>query len=659
MYFFRHMKLSWKFGGTVSLVLVIVFAIMITTNLSQLRSVSLGKGEVEASNTAKAFAGQFQASMTDIQSMLATMSGTLLDASMHQSLNREAAIRMLTGQLENHDNLLGVWTIWEPNAFDNNDQANVGLTAHDDSSGRFVPYVVRSGGEITVSAIADYEKEGTGDFYLVPQRTGQTSIMEPYRYAIDGVDTLMTSLVVPIKDESGKVLGVVGADFTLDSFQSLVKTANIEGGYVTIISAKGAYIAHGSNAAFITKPYVDTPEKGQIWNALKDGDLEAYRKNSSGQSVLSSFEPIRIKGSADQWYVETVLTVDTVLSTYNSNKVSSIAVAVGSLLVVVLLLIVLVRAMIVRNIDKVIQASRKVADGDLTEMLPVNSRDEFGRLAGLFNQMIESLRTLIGHTVVSARSLAEASGDISVTTEEIARGSSAQAESAQKVTDLFYDLNRAVDTVARSAGDAAELAQKTHQGALEGGKAVNASIDSMGRLSNNMARLEDDSRQIGNIIAVIDEISEQTNLLALNAAIEAARAGEQGRGFAVVADEVRKLAERSGEATKQITTIIKGMQKSTQLSVEAVHETSELSRQTGQALEGIVRMAAQTASQVGEIAAASEEQSAQTAEVLTQIENIASVSEEAAAAAEETAGSSQSLTDLSEELSRSVSKFRV
>ncbi|WP_449289939.1 methyl-accepting chemotaxis protein [Paenibacillus cremeus] len=215
--------------------------------------------------------------------------------------------------------------------------------------------------------------------------------------------------------------------------------------------------------------------------------------------------------------------------------------------------------------------------------------------------MIVKLRDLIGDISLASQNVAAAAEEISATTEEIAGGNAIQASEAQNITDMFQYLRRASDSVVASADRAADMSRKTHQGAEEGERMIQASTRSMGQLSQQMSLLEKDSNKIGEIIGVINDIADQTNLLALNAAIEAARAGEQGRGFAVVADEVRKLAERSGDATKEIASIIQGMQNNTRDSVKAVEAAAGLSNKTGQAFVQIIRMVNETAEQVESI----------------------------------------------------------
>lgn len=301
-----------------------------------------------------------------------------------------------------------------------------------------------------------------------------------------------------------------------------------------------------------------------------------------------------------------------------------------------------------------------LANGDLSmEPIQVKNKDEIGQMVDSMNQMTESLRAVIGGVSFSAQNVSAAAQQISASTEEIASASNMQANSAQSMNELFMELTTVIKAVAHSADQAARLSDDSKSAAESGGLAVSHSMNAIGQLDGQMKQLTNDSNKIGEIIEVIDDIAKQTNLLALNAAIEAARAGDQGRGFAMVANEVRKLAERSSEATKQITSIIKGMQDRTQSSAESVIHAVGLAQETEEILNNIVDKVNQAAMQVTDIAAASEEQAAQSEEVQRAVELIAVTSEEALASVQETASSAQSLADLAIELNQMVATFRL
>lgn len=342
---------------------------------------------------------------------------------------------------------------------------------------------------------------------------------------------------------------------------------------------------------------------------------------------------------------------------FNSALTTTIAVIVG-----VILLSIFLGYFIARSISKpllsMVEVARKVADGDLTQSVNISTKDEIGQLGTALGRMVDNLRVLINNIIMNSQSVAASSQEISASTEEIASTSSSQSEAAANIADLFKELSVAINSVASSAEEAAEMSNDTVRTAREGGRIVDDALKGMQSVSGQMDQLENDSRKIGDIIEVIDDIAEQTNLLALNAAIEAARAGEQGRGFAVVADEVRKLAERSSAATKEITNIIKMIQENTKNSVQAVAISVDQSTLTGEAFDKIIEMVNNTSAKVNEIAAACEEEAAQAAEVMLSVESISASSEESAAASEETAATCQSLAQLSEELAVSAGAFK-
>jgi methyl-accepting chemotaxis protein len=387
-------------------------------------------------------------------------------------------------------------------------------------------------------------------------------------------------------------------------------------------------------------------------------DIDGYRKiqpdfkksGDSLQDILQTLIDLNVK------YADQAIKDGEIL--YSSSRTTTIVIILIAFLVSIGLGY-MISQIIVRPLNRVVGLVGQVSNGDLRETSDIDTRDEMGQLAKSINNMVLSLRTTVGGILALAESVAAASQQISASTEEIASGTTSQANDAQTMSELFKELSSAINSVAVSAEQAAELSNNTLNIANDGGKVVQSSISGMNLVSEQMTRLEEDSHKIGEIIEVIDEIAEQTNLLALNAAIEAARAGEQGRGFAVVADEVRKLAERSGEATKQISSIIKGMQDNTRQSVKAVGDGVVSSQETGVAFEKIISVVNDSAHKVTEIAAASEEQAAQSSEVMVSIDSISASTEEAAASSEETAATAQSLAQLAEDLNRSVSIFKI
>ncbi|KMY54253.1 hypothetical protein AC623_10175 [Bacillus sp. FJAT-27231] len=401
-------------------------------------------------------------------------------------------------------------------------------------------------------------------------------------------------------------------------------------------------------------------EKRQQLYALKakSGPDAAFRYYEQNLKQLLNDLNVTLQELADYNASSAEKLVNEINSKEKTTSIFMVIVILASA-VIALMLGLTISRIITAPMKDMVEKMAKAKEGDLAVQSDYQSKDEIGELVQSFNQMIAGMRTAIAEVNESASNLAANAEEISASTEEVATGTQQQAHDAGTSADMVTEMATAVQAVSRNTEDAANLSEKTLEAAQDGEKVINETITGMEQINASIQDLADKSVQIGEIIEVIDDIAEQTNLLALNAAIEAARAGEAGKGFAVVADEVRKLAERSGTATKEISELIVTIQENTKRSVEAVDSGNDKAVQAGETFGTILSLVKENASKVIEIASASEEQAAQAQEVLLSVQNIAAVSEEAAASVQETASTAADLASMAESLNHLAAKFKI
>ncbi|MEX5501342.1 methyl-accepting chemotaxis protein [Pseudomonas sp. NFACC10-1] len=357
----------------------------------------------------------------------------------------------------------------------------------------------------------------------------------------------------------------------------------------------------------------------------------------------------------------------------SAKSVTMIAAATALALVLSILAAWVITRQITTPLQETLEVVERVASGDLSRNLKVDRKDELGKLQATIQRMTVSLRELVGGIRDGVTQIASAAEELSAVTEQTSAGVNSQKVETDQVATAMHEMTATVQEVARNAEEASEAAVAADRQARDGERVVNEAIAQIERLasavgnsSEAMGALKQESDKIGSVLDVIKSVAEQTNLLALNAAIEAARAGEAGRGFAVVADEVRSLAQRTQKSTEEIEALIAGLQSGTQQATTVMDSSRELStssveltRRAGGSLESITKTVSAIQAMNQQIAAAAEEQSATAEEINRSIINVRDVSEQTSAASEETAASSVELARLGNHLQVLVSRFTV
>ncbi|VVP92828.1 Methyl-accepting chemotaxis protein McpU [Pseudomonas fluorescens] len=612
--------------------------------------------------------------------------GTLTRPQLRQALSTQ-----LHQALIDKPDLLGLYVIFEPDALDGADSGFVDKAdLGSNETGRFSQYWVQGKpGELQAvigdeGLLANTEPGPSGApynaFYTCARDTRQACVLEPYFDEASGSRKLVTSVAFPLL-ENGKVIAVVGLDINLAALQKNSEASALQlfdgHGQISIVSPRGVISANSQDVSLLGQPM----DNAEVMDALRQGQPKVF----VDPQQIKVLEPLAPIAGAAPWGVlvgvpqEVLLApVITLQKDLDARGVQSTALELllgGGSALLGLLLIWYTAQRITRPLQVLTRVMEDISlgEGDLTRRLQVQSRDEIGQLATAFNRFVERIHQSMREVSSAALGVNQGARRVLDASNSSLSNFDDQSTRTNSVAAAINQLGAAAQEIAHNASDASHQASSARQQAEDGRQVVQRTIEVMNELSGkirtscaNIEVLNDKTVNIGQILEVIKGISQQTNLLALNAAIEAARAGEAGRGFAVVADEVRSLAGRTQTSALEIQQMIEELQVGARDSVTTMTESQQHSEESvsianlaGTRLGSVTQRIGEIDNVNQSVAAATEEQTAVVEALNVDITQINTLNQQGVENLQSTLRACTELEQQAARLNQLVGSFRI